>query len=288
MAAIDGFVAAKEHLVDVAKAAAMAALAAPQMTKGKTEIKTAIVTEIDDLEHVAHGIHLLCGPEGRLNTYMFGDYVNLRQAIDEGNPPVLLAVGGNAHISNLGWDCGGCGFLSCADYNKYAREHGLKPGTAGMGPSCMWKIQDIGLAAGYATAIIYEHHLATRVHYSYGAMSIRFGFLTGCSVAFGMMLGPVGKMEWDEWYNRPRMKHTFTQEDLWADFETICPNIFMGFSGRGKPAVKTAPNWFVPPIKYIRKVEDPAFDQARAKAAADLAAYVAEVAQKKAEAEAKK
>lgn len=121
MSVIDGIQAVNENLLAVAKIGASAALRAPMMAKSK--IRMEIITGEDFLPLVE-----IAGIVGEINQFVQGDYVVAKRALEAGTPIVELLIGVDATISDLAWNCGACGFDTCAEFNRYGREHKSRGG----------------------------------------------------------------------------------------------------------------------------------------------------------------
>lgn len=267
---------AEDRIMEAARAVAAAALGAPQVT-GRANIRAVIVSG-DDLQVFVDYLLPLCGPDGRLNTYMFGDMIAVRSALEQGTPMAIVAVGGNCFQSELAWNCGACGFETCAEFNKWSKEN-IGPGAVGMGPSCNWKALDIGLAQAFAVSAAYQQGVTGRLHYSYGGAAMRTGVLEGCNIAAGVSVGPINFPVWDHYYNRPFMSHTFTLDDVYKMARQVFPHQFAGFCGRGDPPWKYAPAWTKPAI-YWRTEEDPEYAKARLEGVKGMMAVVAKYKEK--------
>lgn len=272
----DAHAVAEDIILTAARAAAAGALGAPQVT-GMAGIRASIVYG-DDLQGFVDGLLPLCGPDGRLNTYMFGDYILVKNAMDQGTPMAIVLVGGNALTSEMGWDCGACGFNTCAEFNKYSKEH-IGPGAVGMGPSCNWKALDIGLAQAFATSAVHQMGVTGRIHYSFGALGMRCGYIEGVSICVGVSVGPMTKPLWDAWYNRPALAHTFTYDELIKACRQVFPSTFGGFCGRGDPPYRFGPEWQAKPM-YWRVQEDPEYEKLRVAAVKEMLGVTAKYKEK--------
>ena len=103
MSVIDGIQAANDNLLEIAKVGAMAALRAPRVAKSK--IKVEILTGEDMLPLIE-----ILGIVGEGNAFVWGDHVVAKKAYEAGTPIVELLIGVDATVSDLNWNCGGCGF----------------------------------------------------------------------------------------------------------------------------------------------------------------------------------
>ncbi|MBE3586008.1 DUF2148 domain-containing protein [Desulfofundulus thermocisternus] len=269
-------------LVDIARLAAAAGEGAQRICGGPSNIKSIILTG-EDIANIRDAILPLCGDDGRLNMYMYGDWKGLDEVIKNDEPMAILVMGTDATRSHLGWNCGACGFATCGEFNKHAREVREGPtrgrGTAQGGPCCMWLLQDFGIAVVTAAAAVYEMGVPTRIHTSFGSMAVACGYLDGCTQALGISVGPWRLGTWDEWYNRPAMKGTFSLEDIYGDLWRCFPTHFAGFNGRGRPLTKTDPAWQAKGI-YCAHVYDEEYENKRKAAGAKFAEVTAQIRQK--------
>jgi uncharacterized ferredoxin-like protein len=247
MPVIDGLLAANENLLAVAKVGAAAAFSAPKMAR--THIKVEIVTGEDLLPLIE-----IVGILGETNAFVRGDHVVAKKASEAGTPIVQLLIGVDATVSDLAWNCGGCGFGTCAEFNRYSKEH-KSQGTACIGPSCQWKLLDHGMALSYAAAAISAMNVECRLHGDYGSAALLLGHMDGCSLCVGVSLGPGGE---SIWYNRSDLEHSFTMAEHEEFMHNTLPQLFIAFNGSGRPMVKFGPDWAAKP-KFLKAMEDPEF-----------------------------
>lgn len=240
-----------------------AAAAEGAQTMAGVKVKTAVLTG-EDLYNVKDAILPLCGDDGRLNMYMYGDWKVVDDVQKNNEPMALLVLGTDATQSSLAWNCGACGFKTCGEFNKHAKQNKGR-GTAQGGPSCMWQLVDFGNIVCTAAASVYAAGVPSRIHTSFGAMAVACGYLDGCAQSLSISVGPWrGVGSWDEWYNRPRLKGTFTLEDMYSDMRRCYPTHFAGFNGRGRPLSKTDPNWQAKGIYFEDKFDEEYEDKRKA------------------------
>jgi uncharacterized ferredoxin-like protein len=259
MAYYDGKKLANDGLLSVAQLCAIAALKAPQMT-GATELKIEILTG-EDLDPLIEVLGIL----GEDNTVCFGDNKTLQSCKDKGTVPVVMLIGGKGvGNSELGWDCGACGFATCAEHNKYVAEERDKPpdftrpsafGTPG--PVCVWKAIDTGMAMDYAVAAAARHNVENRAMASVGVISQALGYLAECEISIGICLGPA---EHEVYYNRPSLKEQYDKELVTTFMMRAFPTHFMGFPGAGDPRIKHSDDWEHDP-RYVRVAKREEADQ---------------------------
>ena len=262
MAVYEGNQQAQEHLLDSARNITQAFLHAPQIT-GRTVLRTAILTDedllpvIEILEEMAKVLGFV---KVSADTY--------RKAYDAGHPPVLLLLGADVTQSELGWDCGACGFKTCGEFNKYAKK---KRGVGRIfgGPSCNWKYFDYNVAASWACDAAARFHIENRIEGSSGLISMLLGYLPGCNVINGLPLGPCT----DIWYyNRPAFQAEY---EYWKQLVcTSIPQAVQPFAGTGVPMVKVEPEWWKH-RRYIKVEDVPEYEAAGAQVQQNVGAVVA-------------
>lgn len=110
----------------------------------------------------------------------------LRDAQNVRDADALVLIGLKASgVSNL--DCGACGFGTC----KEMLEHG-KVQKEFLGPQCMIKYLDLGIAVGSAAAKAKDLCIDNRILYSAGAAACYFKMLDA-DVVMGLPLSVTGK-----------------------------------------------------------------------------------------------
>ncbi len=246
MAVIDGSQAVNENLISIAKVGASAALRAPVMAR--TKIRTEIITGEDLLPLIE-----MSGIVGEVSTFVYGDHAVAKKAYDAGTPIVELLIGVDASVSDLGWNCGACGFDTCAEFNRYSKEH-KGPGAFMLGPSCNWKILDHGTATSYAAAAMSALGTENRLQADYGSFSLLLGHLEGCTIVVGISLGPYGE---SVWFNRADLKDSFDMAEHMMFMRNTLPQLFLAFVGGGFPMVKHGPNWAQDPKYFVALGESP-------------------------------
>ncbi len=228
----DEEITSTEELIEVAKKCALAAKKAPKVAK--TEIKTAIVAG-EDIGPMADVLEIL----GEGSAFIRGDAALLRKTLEAGNPPVVLLIGVDAS-SGVGWNCGACGFPTCAEFNKFAKEN-IGMGTLFAGPSCAWKILDHGIATSWAAAAAWRYGVDNRVQASTGVAGYLLKYIEGCTVVFGVTMGPAGE---SIYYSRDIAQDVYSEQEVLEMLMRNIPTTFHGFPGDGWPKVKHRPDWF--------------------------------------------
>jgi uncharacterized ferredoxin-like protein len=246
MAVYDGLDVANEKMLDVAKACAVAAAKAPTLT-GRLDLRMEILTG-EDLEPMIQVLETL----GKTSAFQLHDATAFRTYKNDGVLPPVLLLGADLCKPPL-WNCGGCGFPTCGEYLKYlSTNKGV--GVGAYGPSCLWKVIDFGMAADQACACASMHRAEARILFSLGAVSMFLGRLEGCSFVLGLPVGPVGQ---NRWFDRMPWTKVMNYEQRIMTQMAGAPNLFMAFSGGGRPIIKTKPRWWEDPtFMKVEKDED--------------------------------
>lgn len=234
MARYDGRALAQEQLLNVAASMVQAALKASQTT-GRVKVQAEIITG-EDLVPIIE----LLGKMSKISQYITWDYMTFKEAYEAGTPPILVLLGADTTVSEMAWNCGACGFPTCKEFNRYSRENKGQGMVAG-GPSCNWKVLDLGIAADWAAATAWQHNADNRVQGSSGGAAAMLGYLPDCSSVIGIPIGPCREMVW---YSRETMHRKFSYEQhVQTMFNTI-PTHFMDFAGGGRPNLKRGKLWW--------------------------------------------
>ncbi|MCU0631610.1 MAG: DUF2148 domain-containing protein [Methanolinea sp.] len=171
-----------EHdgVILVARLMALSARTAPK-GKGKDSLVCSIAGP-EDLPLLSKEMERL---SGSLNLSIFS-----RDAKNISSSEACLVIGVRGR-EPVGINCQGCGFASC---DGMLGATGTGEQTAPFkGPNCIIKITDLGIAVGSAVKTASIHNVDNRVMYTAGAAALSLGWLTGCTVAYGIPLAASGK-----------------------------------------------------------------------------------------------
>ena len=226
MAILDGNKLAQENLIEIAKLVVTAALKAPQITQS-VDIKTEIVTGEDLLPIIE-----VMEARGEVSRFIKTDAYTFRRCYEANKPIVLILIGADLTRSELNWNCGACGFKTCAEFNAFSKKK-QKKGQRQKGPSCQWKVIDFSIACDWACASAYQYGVDNRIQGSSGFAGSALGYLEGCSIILGLPIGPTGNL-W--WYSKEVPK--FTYNEFQAHMFRTNPTAFLGFTGGGYPEFK--------------------------------------------------
>jgi len=225
-----------DHVVEVAKSIVLALHKAPQVT-GRTKIEAEIIWG-EDLEPIIE----VLGPVGQVMRYVGWDYETIKRCYEKGESPVIIAIGAELSRSELGWNCGACGFDSCGKFNAYAKEN--RGGGQLGGPSCNWKAVDFGIVCDWACASAWQYRIDNRIMGSVGFALNALGYLPDCDAKLGLALGPPRDLVY---YSREEMHQSMTYEMDKQDIINCVPNMFTAFPGGGTPMYKNKDEWWAPP-----------------------------------------
>ena len=226
----------REHLLQVAKSIVLAIHKAPQIT-GKTAIEAEIIWG-EDLEPIME----VLGAAATVARYVQWDYETIKRCYDKGEAPLIINIGGSVSRSDLGWNCGACGFDTCEEFNSYSKDKG-GGGQLG-GPSCNWKILDYAIACDWACAMAWQQKVDNRIMASVGFALTVLNYLPNSDVKLGLALGPPRDMVY---YSREEMHEVLNYEIDKTDMMKCIPTVFAGFPGGGNPQYKTKNDWWAPP-----------------------------------------
>ena len=165
---------------------ALSARTAPKAV-GLDSIKVEVLTGKDQ-ERLAKQM-IKTGKELKIDFFRInGEQVKVSDAT------LLIGVEGQ---KPLGADCGGCGYATCAEMEKAIKAKKIKKALY-LGPNCVLKVSDLGIAVGSAVKTASIHNVDNRVMFSAGVVALQMGMLKGCSVAYGIPLKASGRnIFWD-------------------------------------------------------------------------------------------
>jgi hypothetical protein len=89
--------------------------------------------------------------------FLYGDYLMGKRFLEQDQPYAILLIGAKTSPSPLAWDCGVCGFPTCAEFNRFSNEN-KSAGAFGYGPACNWLMMDFGIALAQASAATFAYH----------------------------------------------------------------------------------------------------------------------------------
>ncbi|MBF0566050.1 MAG: hypothetical protein HQK89_12490 [Nitrospirae bacterium] len=160
---------------------AAAARTAPK-AGGKDFLEIVAIVKDDDLNKIAVAMKEYA-PKSTNEAYWLRDASNIE------NSGALLLVGLSKPVT-AGYDCGGCGYPTCADFND-SRE--LKDKEMGYtGPHCIMRMMDIGVALSSAAKTAGILNVDNRVQQRVGAAARALGLIES-EVVMGIPISITGK-----------------------------------------------------------------------------------------------
>ncbi len=178
MPIINGEDAEKGAVDEVAKLMLVSARTAPK-SGGIDDIQTLLVTG-EEKEALATEMEKV-GVDRNIDGFKRdGRNVRDSQAV------VLIGVRGTR---KFGLNCGACGYKSCEEFENSEKRQGQDF----IGPNCIFKILDMGIALGSAAKMAMELNVDNRIMYRVGVAAKRLGLLQESSVVMGIPLSARGK-----------------------------------------------------------------------------------------------
>ena len=168
----------REAIMQVSKLMLASARTAPK-TGGVDDLLTAIVFE-SEKESLAVEMEKIA--EDRKIEGFKRDAKNVRDS----ETVVLIGVRGT---KKYGLNCGACGYATCDEFEKV----GKKMGRDFLGPTCLAKALDLGIALGSAVKTASTFNVDNRIMYRIGTAAIRLNMLPEASVIMGIPLSVKGK-----------------------------------------------------------------------------------------------
>jgi uncharacterized ferredoxin-like protein len=174
-----------EAVLEAAKLMLAAARTAPK-TAGVDDIMTLIVYG-EEKEAIADKMEEMAGE--RKIEWFRRDAKNVRDSY----AVVLIAVRGERSI---GLDCGGCGYEGCREFEKTSK----KVGKDFIGPTCVFKALDLGIALGSAAKTASILNVDNRIMYRIGTAASRLKLLSQATIIMGIPVSVKGK---NIYFDRP-------------------------------------------------------------------------------------
>ncbi len=165
----------------VAQFMAASARTAPK-AGGKDFLEIVVITKQEDLKKIADSMKAYA-PKSTNEAYWLRDASNIE------NSQALLLVG-LAKPVTAGYDCGGCGYPTCAEFSKNKQMKEKEMGYTG--PHCVMRMMDIGVALSSAAKTASLHNVDCRVQQRVGAAAKAIGLIKA-EVVMGIPISITGK-----------------------------------------------------------------------------------------------
>jgi hypothetical protein len=165
--------------------------------------------------------------------------------------------------NEVGLDCGACGFKTCREaaincQNRLNETGGEPWGWLMKGPSCIWRLMELGIAVDWAAAAAHRNNVESRVTMVPATAFMRMGYLPDCSMVLVLPLGPCK----EHWYFDPGSgREDFKSAEVTRKGQMLAyPPLWMRFTGpgrdQGKRGMKTHDDWWNPPYERLDIVKD--------------------------------
>ena len=181
--------------------------------KDRNNVKM-IAVEDEDLEQIAE----YCFSLGDMSPLAARDGRHLVQLMKE---PCSLLILGDTRKSEFNYNCGACGYKTCAELNKAEEVESL---TAN-GPSCMFKNLNLGIAANAAASIAHRLGLHCRVFSTLAFSALALEVITDVDLVISVSVSVAKK---NPYFDR----HEFWTKEHWDEiFNKEFPTYTRGFIG---------------------------------------------------------
>jgi len=168
----------KEAILEAAKLMLVSARTAPK-SGGIDDVKTLIVYG-SEKETLATEMEKIADERNMANFERDAKNVRDSEAV------VLIGVKGT---KSFGLNCGTCGYKSCEEFEKVEK----KVGQDFVGPTCILKALDLGIALGSAAKMASVLNVDNRIMYRIGVAAKRLGMLPEATIVIGIPLSAKGK-----------------------------------------------------------------------------------------------
>jgi uncharacterized ferredoxin-like protein len=106
--------------------------------------------------------------------------------VQDSTAVILIGVRGT---QKLGIDCSGCGYKNCTEYEEAPK----RLGQDFIGPNCIFKLLDLGIALGSAVRTASMLNVDNRIMYRIGVAAKRLKHMPQTSVIMGIPISAKGK-----------------------------------------------------------------------------------------------
>jgi uncharacterized ferredoxin-like protein len=149
---------------------------------GKDFLEIVVITKEEDLKKIADAMKEYA-PKSTNEAFWLRDASNIE------NSQALLLIGLTKPVT-AGYDCGACGYPTCADFAKNKQMKDKEMGYTG--PHCVMRMMDIGVALSSAAKTASLLNVDCRVQQRVGAAAKAIGLIKA-EVAMGIPVSITGK-----------------------------------------------------------------------------------------------
>ncbi|GAB4220422.1 MAG TPA: DUF2148 domain-containing protein [Spirochaetota bacterium] len=181
---------------------------------GKRNTIKMVSLSIDDLKEIAE----FCYSLGDMSPLAARDGRFLMELVKE---PCAVLLIGDKRKSDFNYNCGACGYRTCAELNKAEEVEAL----TARGPSCQFKNLNINIAAGAAASMAWRLGLHCRVFSTIAFAAFALNKLEGIDIATSVA---VSAAKVDPFFDR----HQYWTKEHWDEiFAKEFPTFTRGFIG---------------------------------------------------------
>ncbi|MDH7552063.1 MAG: DUF2148 domain-containing protein [Spirochaetota bacterium] len=181
---------------------------------GKRNTIKMVSLSIDDLKEIAE----FCYSLGDMSPLAARDGRFLMELVKE---PCAVLLIGDKRKSDFNYNCGACGYRTCAELNKAEEVEAL----TARGPSCQFKNLNINIAAGAAASMAWRLGLHCRVFSTIAFAAFALNKLEGIDIASSVA---VSAAKVDPFFDR----HQYWTKEHWDEiFAKEFPTFTRGFIG---------------------------------------------------------
>jgi uncharacterized ferredoxin-like protein len=170
----------KEALMQAARLMLLSARTAPK--SGGIDDILAVMVHGNEKEDIAAEMEKIAQDRTNASAGFKRDSQNLRDS------EAVLLIGARG-TRKFGLDCGGCGYPTCAEFEKATKKFGKDF----EGPNCIFKLLDLGIALGSAAKTANMLNVDNRIMYRIGTAAKRLKLLPEASIIMGIPISAKGK-----------------------------------------------------------------------------------------------
>jgi len=170
----------KDALMQVAKLMLLSVRTAPKAA-GVDDIRTLLIHS-KEKDAIAAEMIKIAGERPTAAAGFKRDAKN----VQDSTAVILVGVRGT---KKLGIDCSGCGYKNCREYEKASK----RLGQDFIGPNCIFKLLDLGIALGSAVKTASMINVDNRIMYRVGTAAKRLKHMPEASIIMGIPISAEGK-----------------------------------------------------------------------------------------------
>jgi uncharacterized ferredoxin-like protein len=167
-----------EGVLESAKLMLVSARTAPK-TAGVDDVESAIVTG-EEKDRIAEEMERMAQDRGVRGFIRDAGNVRDSEAV------VLIGINGR---KSSAMNCGSCGYRDCKAFDSTEE----RKGNDFVGPNCIFKAIDLGIALGSAVKTASLLNVDNRIMYRIGTAAVRLGLMEKSTVVLGIPLSAKGK-----------------------------------------------------------------------------------------------